>query len=245
MDRAVAVAQHPLPMAMGMLAGAAPLIHRALEPVQRDSHDEGRLLPEYSRAVYFEGADFEAARDAYTRALTIAHRENDAELELRTLGNAANVDSYLGNYQELMEKSLRGLELASGVHNPWAELALRYYASAGKFMTGDFQGAKPHRESMRDLSERLQDRFWLATAFFPSAQAPVYEGDWDAARHFSDQGLALLSMDCRCLAPRIQLEFELGEFEQSEAYLERLLDAMRLTPPGPNLEYTLGIPLAA
>ena len=44
------------------------------------------------------------------------------------------------------------------------------------------------------------------------------------------------------------LEFELGEFDEGEAYLERLLDAMRLTPPGPVLEYmgtALGIPLAA
>ena len=46
----------------------------------------------------------------------------------------------------------------------------------------------------------------------------------------------------------MQLEFELGEFDQGEVYLERLLDAMRLIPPGPSLEYmllALGIPLAA
>ncbi len=46
----------------------------------------------------------------------------------------------------------------------------------------------------------------------------------------------------------MQMEFELGEFDQGEAYLERVLAAMRLTPPGPNLEYmlpALGIPLVA
>ena len=55
-------------------------------------------------------------------------------------------------------------------------------------------------------------------------------------------------MDCRCLGSRMQLEFELGEFNQGEDYLERLLEGMRLTPPGPNFEYmipALGIPLAA
>jgi len=46
----------------------------------------------------------------------------------------------------------------------------------------------------------------------------------------------------------MQLEFELGEIDQGKAYLERLLRAMRLTPPGPNFAYTrpaIGIPLAA
>ena len=98
------------------------------------------------------------------------------------------------------------------------------------------------------MAERLRDRNGMATAFYGSAQVAIYEGDWEAARNFSDQGLAVLSMDPRCLAPRMQLEFELGEFDQSEVYLERLLDAMRLTPPGPSLEYmlpALGIPLAA
>ena len=85
-DRAVAVALHPLPAASGMLAGALQLFHAALELVQPDSHDEGRLLSDYSRAVYSEEYGIEAARDAYTRALVIAQRENDRELELRTLG---------------------------------------------------------------------------------------------------------------------------------------------------------------
>ena len=143
---------------------------------------------------------------------------------------------------------MRGLELARRGDNLRAELSAQFWVADGRLVTGDLQGARPDLERMRDLAERLRDRNWLATAFFLSAQASIYEGDWKAARHFSDRGLAALPMDCRCLATRMQLEFELGEFDQSEAYLERLLYAMRLTPPGPNFEYMLpavGIPLAA
>ena len=64
------------------------MVHQALGLVQSGSHDEARLLSEYSLAVFLEENDFEAAQDAYTRALAIAHRENDTELELRTLANA-------------------------------------------------------------------------------------------------------------------------------------------------------------
>jgi tetratricopeptide (TPR) repeat protein len=247
-DRAVAVAQHPLPLATGLLAGAAQLIRQALELVQRGSHDEGRLLAEYSWTVYLEETDIEVARDAYTRALAIAQRENDAELELRTWGNAALVALLSGNYPESLEKSLRGLEVARRVDNPGAETRLQICAASMRMVTGDLQGAKPNLESLPDLAERLRDRNSLASAFFVSAWASIYEGEWEAARRFSDQGLAGFPMDSRCLAPRTQLEFELGEFDQGEAYLERILDAMRLTPPGPTAEYmvpALGIPLAA
>ena len=63
-DRAVAVAQHQLPMTVFYLAGTAQMAQQALALVQRDSHDEGRLLPQYAKAVYFEENDYEAARYA-------------------------------------------------------------------------------------------------------------------------------------------------------------------------------------
>ena len=247
-DRAVAVAQQQLPMAQGMLAGAAELTRRALELVQSGSLDEGRLLSQYALHVYFEEIDVEAAQDASTRALVIARQENDTELELRALGNAASVDTFECQFQDALEKGMRGIELARLLDDPRAELSVQYRAAGGRLLTGDLLGAKRHLEAMRGLAERLRDRFWLSTAYFLSTQTSIYEGDWEAARWFSDQSLTNLAMDSRCLAARMQLELELGQFDQAEAYLERLLEVMRLTPPGPTVEYmiaALGIPLAA
>jgi len=238
-DRAVAVAQQPLPMAQGMLSGAAQLTRRALELVERGSHDEGRLLSQFALHVYFEESDVDAAQDAFARAMVIAQGEEDADLELRTLGNAASVDTFECQFQAALEKGLRGPELARLLDNPRAELGVQYRAAGGRMLTGDLQGAKQHLEAMRDLAERLRDRFWLSSAYFLSAQASIYEGDWEAARRFSDQILTNLSMDSRCLATRMQLELELGESGQAEVYLERLLESMRLTSPGPTIEYML------
>ena len=136
-------------------------------------------------------------------------------LELRTLGNDAGVDTFHGHFHELLEKSLRGLELARRVDNPRAELGVQRWAAIARFVTGDLQGAKPHLESMRNLAERLRDRNSLASVYYLSAQASIYEGDWKAARHYANQGLAGLSMDSLCLATRMQIEFELGEFDQT------------------------------
>ena len=164
-DRAVAIAQHPLPLASSMLTGAARLTHRALELVQPGSHDEGRLLSQYSRVVYFEEYDFGAARDAYTRTLAIAHRKNDTDLELRTLADAVNVDTFQGEYQESLEKSSRGMELARHVDNPRAEIGLQLFAGLCRLLTGDLKGAKLHQERFRDMAEKLRERAWSTTAF--------------------------------------------------------------------------------
>ena len=232
-------------MVAGMLAGATQLVQEALKLVPPGSVDEGRLLSQYSMYLYFQENDFERAQETYTKALAIAQREADAELELRTLGNAAAVDMYHYRYLESLEKGLRGLELARGVDNPQAELAVLFRAGYGLMVTGDLQRAKPHFERMLELAERLRDRFWLATAVLSSAQASIYEGDWGAARQLYQ---AQTSLDNRVLSGRMQLEFELGEFNQSDAHLQHLLHAMRLAAPGPLLEYmqpALGIPMAA
>ena len=181
--------------------------------VEPGSHDEGRLLSRYSRTAYFGEHGFETAQDASSRVLAIAQRENDSELELRTLVNGSYVETFHGNFQEATEMSLRGLDLARCADNSRVELGAYQWDIFVRLIIGDLQGAKSNLESFRDLAEKLQDRNWLATAYFLSAQSSIYEGDWEAARHFSDRGLAGLSMDRRCLATRMQVEFERGEPE--------------------------------
>ena len=248
LENAVKIAQYPFPQAIGLRTGAAQLIKRALAFVQNGSHDEGVLLSQYSRSVFSEENDYEAACDAYNQASVIAHRENDIGLELRTLSNAAVADAFHGNYRESIKKSERGIELACRVNNPSAELDLQYWSGGIKNLVGDSQGAKLNLERARTLAEGFRHQFWLATIAWTSAQTAIFEGDWEAAGRFSGQGLELFPNDCRSLGTRVQLEFEQGKFDQGAQFLERLIQAMRLAPAGPNFESmipALGLPLAA
>ena len=61
---------------------------------------------------------------------------------------------------------------------------MRAYAVLGLLLTGDLRGAKLHVESLRELAEKLRDRYWLGTTFYVCAQVSIYEGDWETARHF-------------------------------------------------------------
>ncbi len=60
-------------------------------------------------------------------------------------------------------------------------------------------------------------------------------GDWEAAREFSNRGLAVAPEDIRYLLARAVLEYQVGDFDQGSGHLERLLEVMRRTLPGPSV----------
>ena len=91
---------------------------------------------------------------------------------------------------------------------------------------------------MLPAAERLRDRSWLANALWINATLVRLVGDWRAARAFIDHGLGAVPQEPRLLCTRAIMEYAVGDFGQGEAYMERLLDVMRRTPPGPSAEYT-------
>ena len=103
-DLAVSIALMPFPLAIGLRFGVASLIKRALELISPNSRDEGPLLAQYPRFVCSEDNDYETAQNAYTRAIEIAQRTNDIDLEIRALSNAAMVDIFQGKFWDSVEK---------------------------------------------------------------------------------------------------------------------------------------------
>ncbi len=58
----------------------------------------------------------------------------------------------------------------------------------------------------------------------PITYLSCLEGDWRAAREYSERGLELLPTNTHLLFTRMMLEYETGESAQGEVYPERLLD---------------------
>ena len=167
---------------------------------------------------------------------------------MRTLLSASSVDYWHIRPQESLEKSLRAIELARRTSDLQAEVAAHYWPAAVLRATGDLDGARKHAAAMLALAEKLRDRLWLASAHWMNETVCWLGGDWKAAREFSDRGLAVSSRDWRLLWTRALLEYEVGDFGQGGAHLERLLEVARLSPSGPIIEYALMayvIPLAA
>ncbi len=244
--RAVAVAEYPLPTFAGQRIGVAELIARALELVQPNSHEAGRLLSEYARVLAIEEGNYDAAQSAFGQALAIAQREQDATLEMRTLTHACYVDAWYLRWQETASRTSQAIELAGRAGDLRVEAQVRSYAGLVRDTLGDFEGAHYHAEAALAVAERLRDRTWLVFALWSNETLCRLQGDWQAAREFSDRGLVVAPREPRLLGFRTLLEYEVGDFAAGETYLERLLEAMRLSPPGPTMEYlmpAIGIPL--
>ena len=97
-------------------------------------------------------------------------------------------------------------------------------------------------------AERLRHHFYLGRALNQMSWLYYRKGEWQAAREFNDRGLAASPRETRLLHVRFVLENEVGNFSDAEAYLDRLLDVMRITEPGPAYEYAfpaMAIPMAA
>ena len=236
---ALAVAEHPLPAYAGQLRWASQLTARALELVPSDSHEAGRLLANYVRLLGFQEADYEITTKAFDRALAIAQREQDTAMEMRTLANGAFVDVYHLRYREGLEKSLRAIEMTRRVDDPQAEAVARYSAALFLFQTGNSDGARLHAAAGLPPSERVRDRSWLSRMLWVNDTVPRLQGDWGAARAFSDRAFMVSPRDPRPLCTRVLLEYEVGVVSQGEVYIDRLLETMRLTTPGPNSEHAL------
>jgi tetratricopeptide (TPR) repeat protein len=236
-DRAVNVAEHPLPAAAGHFTGAGRLISRALGLVQYDSLEMGGLLASYGRVLSLEEGNYLDAKSALDKALAIARREGDVGLEMRTLVSAAEVDGYHSHWQEALDSSLRAIELIPRIDDPRTEMLARYWATLPLMIIGNPDEADLQAAAMLSPAERLRHHFYLARTLFAHTCLSQCRGNWQAARDFSDRGLAVSPREARLLGNRVLLEYELGDFSQGEDYLERLLEVVQLTAPGPTLEH--------
>ena len=85
---------------------------------------------------------------------------------------------------------------------------------------------------MRDLAQsRRTPRELAGIGFAPITTLSCLEGDWEAGREYSDQGLEVSPLNPILLSPLVLLEHQTGESGQGEIYLERLLETMRLAGP--------------
>ena len=234
---AVEVAAHPIPPVWGETQ-VPQLLSRALAMVPSDSLDAGHILANVGRFAGTNDGDYQGACDAFERSLANARRHGDETLERSVLALAARVDWWHLRWEECVTKSSRALELAQAANDQQTEMYARAWLARNAAISGDLPNARAHATISLELADRLRERYWLATARVNSFWLDYLEGDWQAARRLSDAGLRLQPQDARNLGLRTLLEYQLGEAAEGEAFLERLLDAMRATAPGSTVEHS-------
>ncbi|MFQ6029417.1 MAG: AAA family ATPase [Dehalococcoidia bacterium] len=236
-DQVTAIAEYPIYPLFGQSTGNAQLIEFALSHVPADSLAAGRLFSRYGWIVATEEGDYDRAQQSFNQALTIARREGDASLELKTLAHAANVDMLYTEYQRSVENSHRALDLSAYIDEPEAEVIARYSLVMAYIGLGNLEGMNRQAPALLATAERLRDRFWLTCALRSYEDCAHLAGDWTTARSYSDRGLAVSPSECRSLCTRAMIECQMGNFAAGEAYVDKVIEVMRQTPPGPTLEH--------
>jgi tetratricopeptide (TPR) repeat protein len=236
---AVAVAEYPprLPIASGWRSKVERRIERGLTLVPLDSSAAGRLLPIYGLESGQWENDYDKAQEAFERALAIARRVRDANLEMRTLAAWACVDYYHLHLEESLEKSLQVVELARHADDPHLEVNGHQRSFQTLIHLGDSRNAEEHGKAALALAERLKTHNWSSSVLRCGVNLYHFLGEWDQARELVSRHLAVAPYAAPLLKELVWLEYELGEFEQGEVYLKRIQEIMRRTPPSPGPEY--------
>jgi hypothetical protein len=110
--------------------------------------------------------------------------------------------------------------------------------------TGNLHQARAVARANLTLAEQVHNGQMLAAVLWSNQLISYITGDWDGVRTFGDRGLQTLPMDPRLLGTRVVMEYQLGAFNQGKSYMDRLLEAVHSTAPGPNLEYTAAVMVA-
>ena len=197
----------------------ADLTARALELVPSDSLQEGRVLCRYGLDLGQAEFDYPGALEAFGRAIAIAQREKDPDLEMRVLGYAAAVHGNEMNFQECLRVSLRGVELSPRVNNPYLEALVQYWAAHSYIALGDLEKAQHHAAAGLEAAEIRRDRFQLGEALKVNQGIAFLRGEWQASREFCDRGLPLMAGG----GLRVRLEYEVGNFDDADRYMSSLL----------------------
>jgi DNA-binding CsgD family transcriptional regulator len=230
-SRAMAVVEYPFTIWPGFTR-ANELIARALDLVPPDSPEAGRLFSRYGFSLSAETGDFQKAQEAFSRALAIARRQHDVLLEMRTLASVSHMDLLNLRFPESLEKSLSATELTNLVDDPYAAFLAHYSAFLCLWMMGDLGGMQQHAASTLTVADRLRDRYSMAAATWFLEWPILLEGNWNAARDYNERSLAAASSPMFPLSTRAKLEYEIGDFVQGDAYLERLMDTIDLVACG-------------
>ena len=225
-EQAVALACHPFRNRGSLTPFMTEIRRRALDLVPSDSLDAGRLFAVYGLSLGTMG-EYDAAKQAFHRAIATAQRKQSTELELRTLANAAQVDAFHLRWHDCLNNSLEAISLSGSLEDVTSLLRARLWAGNALLQFGKPEEAELHAKSTLTLAQNLRDPIWLIRAFPLAHMVSHLTGDFQEARELSDSALAAGPKDPMVLAWRVRLEYELGDSSSRDYYLDRLLEVLK------------------
>ena len=219
-------------------------IPRALELVPHQSLSAGRLLFRHGLLLSNVDGDYPRSKDSFAKALAIARQQRDIDLETSTLYYSGRVELYHCNWQQSLAQSLEANQLSMGSkHEVLPQNKIT--ASGALCVMGELAEAQQYATSSIASAREIRELGSLVTGNWIAEWISLLKGNWATAREHSEHALDLSPADPRNLASRVLLEYQLGEFDGGNPFLERFLAAMALAETMlPMPPYYVAVPMA-
>ena len=173
------------------------------------------------------------AQIAFQRAVAIAHQQSDQAMEMQALVAAACVDFTNCHFEKSLERNRAAIELAGRVDQLREESHARYDLASVSLAVGDLEEATRHANAFGEPAERSGSNQMRVNSISTTERIHSASGDWQAGRSFSEQGLAVFQRAPNLLGTRTLLEYQTGNLEAGEEYLDRLLNIIEWDQSGP------------
>ncbi|MEE8045496.1 MAG: AAA family ATPase [Dehalococcoidia bacterium] len=211
--------------------GIDDVIARALELVDPNSLEAGQLHARKSITAYMERMALSEARQNFDQAVRIARKFNDKDLELAAL--AAMLSSYGHSDTGIMDDELiaRGVELANDTSDLFLESVVLFRMVLWYETNDDPQSARRCMNRAREIDDIIKSPNRKTSNLAIESSLYMDHGEWDKSRHLFEEALAIDESDERPLSLAIRVEYETGNSERADKYLERMT-ARELTGPG-------------
>lgn len=207
---------------------ALEFVSRALALVPQDSPEAGPLLSRYILVLGLEEGDYPGAAKAFDAAMAIAQRTGDVGLEMLALANSSHVDYWHLEWQATVEKGRHIIEMGQRADAQLAELSARQWSAVALLGLGRVDEAESLALALLSNAEKLRDHYRLATSLWFREMIAMSQGDWEAARGYSERGLSVSASDARLLGTRLVVEFETGNTQAGDEFLQQAIDAHSL-----------------
>jgi DNA-binding CsgD family transcriptional regulator/tetratricopeptide (TPR) repeat protein len=227
---------------------ALEFVSKALALVSQDSPEAGPLLCRYILVLGLEEGDYPGASRPFDAAMAIARRTGDVALEMLALANSSHVGYWHLEWQDTVDKGLSVIEMAQRTDSQQAEVSARQWTVIALLGMGRVNEAELLALEMLSSAEKLRDHYQLATTVWFREMIAMSQGDWEAARAYSERDLSASPSDARLLGTRLVTEFETGNTQAGHEFLEQAIAAHSLVERGARYDHAsaaLMTPIAA
>jgi tetratricopeptide (TPR) repeat protein len=162
---------------------------------------------------------------------------------MNTLVDGACLEFAQAWLEQSVNHNLKAIALSEQVDQPVSEAHARYDLNSALLGLGDAKGAESNALALMTPAKRSGMLAWQVKAMESSESVAAAKGDWVKAREFSNQGLALDPRQSTLLGSRTLLEYQTGDFDAGEAFLDQLMESGAWNKVKPIATVTMEIPI--